>query len=152
MDDGASVVLIVFGTPVAIVGLVSYFRYKTRQLMAKKPEEKKALEDLQKEKKQLEARVQNLESIVCSVDFELNQRLNRLAAQQSGMGLLPPKQLEAHAPTIASPMNPTAPVQAFAKGRRIANRYTIDHELGHGGMGAVYLARDEQLGERVALK
>ncbi len=159
MDDGASIVMIVFGTPVAIVGVVSYFRYKTRQLLQGAPKDKHELEEREREKKQLEARVQNLESIVCSVDFELNQRLNRLAAQQSAMGLLPPaaaQQKDGHlagvAPTVASPLHPVSPLAPFATGRRIANRYTIDHELGHGGMGAVYLARDEQLGERVALK
>src|SRR5437016_12694602 len=107
MDDSIPIIMTVFGTPVAIVGLVSYFRYKTRQLMQGSPQSKKELEDLAREKKLLEARVQNLESIVCSVDFELNQRLNRLAAAQSAMGLLPPHTSaaggEAHAPTLASP-------------------------------------------------
>jgi serine/threonine-protein kinase len=154
MDEGAWVVMIVFGTPVSIVGLVSYFRYKTRQLTAGTPKDKKELEELHKEKKLLEARVQNLESIVCSVDFELNQRLNRLAAQQSAIGLLPPaeKSGEAHAPTMASPPIAGPLLTGFPPGRKIANRYVIEKELGHGGMGAVYLARDEQLGERVALK
>ena len=46
MADGPAVVMIVFGTPVAIVGLVSYFRYKTRQLLAGAPKDKKELEEL----------------------------------------------------------------------------------------------------------
>ncbi len=151
-------VFIVFGTPVAIVGLVSYFRYKTRMLTAGGKTDQKELNVLRDERKQLEARVQNLESIVCSVDLELNARLNRLAAQQSAAGLLPPARApqaggtEATSPTVASPGVAQRMSTPLGPGQRIANRYLLERELGHGGMGFVFLARDEQLGERVALK
>src|SRR5688500_20006819 len=36
--------------------------------------------------------------------------------------------------------------------RAIADRYLIDRELGQGGMGAVYLARDVRHGRTLAVK
>jgi len=43
-------------------------------------------------------------------------------------------------------------MQRPAPGLTLSDRFTLVHELGHGGMGTVWLAEDRQLGERVALK
>ena len=47
---------------------------------------------------------------------------------------------------------PSMPISRFAPGQRIFRRYTLQKIIGRGGMGVVWLARDEELDRRVALK
>jgi serine/threonine-protein kinase len=171
-------ILCTIGLPMTWLILREYWKARDRHFELQQRGNVKQLAASEEERKQLEARLQNLESIVCSVDFELNKRLTRLAAEAEERKALPePAAAVAAMAAVAAvaPGNtlPTAPTQAarpnpaaqplsesrtqyrlgvLTGGQVVLGRYTVEREIGRGGMGAVYLARDAKLGEKVALK
>lgn len=96
-----------------------------------------------------------LEQILAEVDEELE-------SDDSGRGAAPNAEKTTLAYCVATADGKIRPLldaveeaefrSVFAVGTSVQDRYTLEGELGRGGMGHVYLARDTRLNRRVAIK
>jgi serine/threonine-protein kinase len=55
-------------------------------------------------------------------------------------------------PSPAGPPSPDAPKLPLSSGQVVGGKYTVERLLGQGGMGAVFVARQDRLARRVAIK
>lgn len=88
----------------------------------------------------MEERLANLEALICRLDTELNQQMER--------SLMSTRLFN----TPAAPGVSATPTSLLSLAAALEGRYQVLSELGRGGMGIVFQAYDKQLKEQVAIK
>jgi serine/threonine protein kinase len=102
-----------------------------------KKENPQEVKELKQENAALKDRIENLETLVCRLDQEINTQLEKsLWLSRSNPGTANSQQMTAM-------VNITTALES---------RFQVLKELGRGGMGIVFLAYDKQLKDNVAIK
>jgi serine/threonine-protein kinase len=142
---GEDVVVPVMGMLAVTAWIYIPFYFSHRRKLAKQEAETKQLEQPpttvnDAEFNRMKERLENLETVLCNLDREINTQLqesinlnkNPLSLTQAGNSQMPTTFLN-----VASALE---------------ERYQVMRELGRGGMGIVFQAYDKQLNEPVAIK
>jgi serine/threonine-protein kinase len=87
----------------------------------------------------LSERMENLEALICRMDSEINQQLERTLSAGKYT-------------TVPDERNSMMPTTFINVAAALEGRFQILKELGRGGMGIVFQAHDKQLKEQVAIK
>ncbi len=120
-------------------GSLTYLGVKIINAIASrgKKENPQDLVELKKENTVLKDRIENLETLVCRLDQEINTQLEKsIWLSRSNPGTSNSQQMTAM-------VNITSALEG---------RFQVLKELGRGGMGIVFLAYDKQLKDNVAIK
>ena len=90
MSPDIAVPMMVFGLPVAIIFIKNYFRFREKQLEAGSGNVRllaASNQEYEKKQKELESRIENLESILIDLDSDLEKRLEeRKSARPNSLG------------------------------------------------------------------